>query len=669
MAKIALISLYDNWALGVRALSNALFSKGHDVAVIHFKLPTQKRLDDFLKHPVGYENLQSRQSHSEIILTGYNMDVNMWTPNECELLGDLLLDLNADIVGLTTRAPYEKFLNSIIEQIQKSTSAIKLAGGFGASMNPVFYTDKFDYVCMGEGEQTIMKMAEYIDNGLKNDIRHIPNLAYNLSGRVVSNDMEKPDDTEDYFYNARMDQIPHYVIENNVIGKTDVFMEYVRQIDHPHAQTGLSHYYTMAGRGCMWNCSFCSAGRFYQLYSDNDVPLKRRRNRKIEKIVAELKLAKEHGFTRVYFMDSFLMGEEQYLLEFFELYKKEVSMPFFAQLFPDQILKNPKILDKAVDAGMAFTVAGIQSGSERIRNKIFNRKETDETILKFSNMISSYDNVLLEYHIITHNPFETIEDIKEAFDLIARLPKKNAQIMLLRLRPFPGSAIGNMIQQANLDNANEEFYHKIFMLYLIRYHVPDDEFENIFANLDKYSHIDLKNIYAEVKKKYKESADWIRLGWEYYHNGKYSSAIDAFGSAIDMDPTNWKALNGRGWTYYQEKKYEDSILDFQNALKYEMSMERDVSQEVLRGLAWAWYCKQDYDESIKYFCKASEYTDNNASVILQDILRGLGWSYYQKKDKRTSEEYFKKALKHINTDNKAEMADAINGLANVEKLS
>ena len=53
MAKIALISLYDNWALGVRTLSNALFSKGHDVAVIHFKLPFQKRLKDFLKHPVG----------------------------------------------------------------------------------------------------------------------------------------------------------------------------------------------------------------------------------------------------------------------------------------------------------------------------------------------------------------------------------------------------------------------------------------------------------------------------------------------------------------------------------------------------------------------------------------------------------------------------------------
>lgn len=668
MAKIALLSLYDNWALGIRALSNALHSKGHDVSVVHFKLPSQKRLDDFLKHPVGYENLQSRQSHSEVILTGYNMDVNMWTPHECELLGDLLEDLEPDIIGITTRSVYEQYLGCIVEQMKRVKAAVKLAGGFGATMNRAKYVDNFDYVCIGEGEQTLVRVAECVDKGRREDIRQIPNLAYQLSGRVIFNRMEKPNDDEDYFYNARMDQIPHYVIENNVIGKTDVFMEYVRQIDQSHAQTALRHYYTMVGRGCMWNCSFCAAGQFYQLYNDNDVPLPRRRNRKIEKIIAELKLAKKHGFTRIYFMDSFLMGEEPYLLEFFDAYKKEVDIPFFAQLFPSQVLRNPEILGRAVEAGMAFTVAGIQSGSERIRNKIFNRKETDETILKFSNMISGYDNVTLEYHLITHNPFENMEDIKAAFDLIARLPKKNAQIMLLRLRPFPGSTIGNMIQQADFGKVDEEFYHKIFMLYLIRYQVTDSEFENIFSNFDRYSHFDFKNTYAEIRMTHKNSADWTRLGWEHYHKAKYKEALEAFNSALSMDPSNGRALSGRGWTNRQMNKYEDAILDFKNALRYIPPMEKDAIQEALRGFAWACYCKQDYDEAIKHFNKALEPDDIKARVVLQDIFRGLGWSYYQKKDIEKSERYFRKAIENIGIDNKAEMDDAKNGLAEIEKV-
>ena len=661
MAKIALISLYDNWALGIRALSNALFSHGHDVTVVHFKLPAQKQLDDFLDHPMGYENLQSRQSHSEVILTGYNMDVSMWTSKECELLGNLLLDLGPDIIGITTRTLYEKYLNPIIEQMQRSTSAIKLAGGFGASMNPVFYIDQFDYVCVGEGEQAIVKMAEYIDMGLKTKIRNISNLVYKVSGQVVVNDMEKPDDSKDYFFNSQMDQIPHYIIENDEVGKTDVFIEYVRQIDPSFA--GLSNYYTMVGRGCMWNCSFCSAGQFYRLYSDNGIPIKKRRNRKIEKIIEELRLAKEHGFTRIYFMDSFLIGEESYLLEFFDLYKKKVKIPFFAQLFPDQVLRNPKILEKAVEAGMAFTVAGIQSGSEHIRNKIYNRKNTNDSIIKFSNMISSYRSVFLEYHIITHNPFETIEDIKETFDLIGKLPKDNAQIMLLRLRPFQGSAISNMIKQAKLGDIDENYYHKIFILYLIRYHVAGDEFEKIFANFDAYSHMDLKKIYAEIRKKFKNSSDWAMIGWENYHKAKYEEAIKAFNSAIDMDPFNSKALDGRGWANYQEKRFETALKDFKAAVKNKAFMEKDVLQEVFRGVAWVYYCLQDYKETVKYFNKALEQTDTKNSVVLQDIFRGLGWAYYQKKDIGQSRKCFQKAIDNIGTDNKSEiLSDALHGL-------
>lgn len=661
MAKVALICLYDNWALGLRALSNALLSNGHDVAVIHLKLPCQKRLEDFLRHPVAYENLQTRQSHSEVILTGYNMDVNMWTPNECGLLGDCLLDLNADIIGLTTRTLYEKYLNPIVEQIERSTATIKLVGGFGASMNPVFYTDKFDYVCVGEGEETIVKMAQYVDEGLKNEIRHLPNLVYKLSGQVVRNKMEKPDDTKDYFYNPRMGEIPHYVIENNMIGKTDVFIEYVRKIDPTFA--GLNNYYTMVGRGCMWDCSFCVAGKFYQLYKENGTSVKRRRNRKIETIIDELKLAKEHGFSRIYFMDSFLVGEEQYLLKFFDLYEKEVNIPFFAQLFPDQILKSPEILEKAVQAGLISTVAGIQSGSESVRNKILNRNETNETILKFANMVSSYSNVFLEYHIITHNPLETIEDIKEALDLIVRLPKKNAQMMLLRLRPFSGSAISNMIQQANLGNVNEEFNHKVFMLYLIRYHVPNDEFEKIFANLDRYSHIDLKNLYVEIKKKYKGSSDWIRVGLEYHNNGKYGSAIEAFNSALELDPLNYRALNGRGWSFRQENRHIESIMDFNNALKYIPLSERDALQEAWRGLGWSYFCKTDYPAAINSFNNAMKFCGTSERIVLQDILRGLGWSHHHKKEFSKSGGYFSKAIENIDTNNVDVMQDALNGLS------
>ncbi len=667
MAKVALISLYDSWALGLRVVSNALYAKGHDVAVIHFKIAFQKQLKDFLKHPIAYENSQSRESHSEVIIRGYNMDVNMWTQNECMLLGDILEDIAPDIIGITTRSVYEKLMGPIFEQMRRVPSAITMAGGFGATLNPAWYFDKVDYVCLGDGESAVVGMAECIDNHAPESIRGVPNLTYKHSGQVVFNPMEKPDDSGDYFYHSEMHKIPHYVIEDNRTGKTDVFMDYVRRIDPTYAGSG--NYYTMLGRGCMWNCSFCSAGRFYDVYNRDNIVVKRRRNRRIDQVIAELKLAREHNFTKIFFMDSFLVGESSYLLDFFDAYKREVGLPFFAQLLPEQVFLKPEVLDKAVDAGMTFTVIGIQSGSERVNKTIYNRKISSESILKFAEMVVKYDNVQLDYHIITHNPLETMEDIKEAFDLVARLPRKNAQLVLQRLRPFPGSEISDLIQKAHPGNVDEEFYHKIYMLYLLRFHMADREFENIFADMDRYSHIDLMDMYVEIKKTYKNAADWIRLGWEYYHKIKYSEALRSFTKALDMDSAGWEALNGRGWTYYQSKDYKNAFSDFENALKLIPVAERNLLQEVNRGLGWVNYCEQAYDSSILYFLKALEHADNKAAVILQDIYRGLGWAYYRKSDAKTAEDFFSKAIDNIDSADTAILQDAMNGLSKVHSLT
>lgn len=661
MAKVALICLYDNWALGMRTLSNALLSRGHEVSVIHFKLPCRKRLEDFLKHPINYENLHSHESHLEVVLNGYNIDVNMWTHNECELLGDLLEDLRPDIIGLTTRTVYEKYIGQIIDQTKKIGSAVKLVGGFGATMNPTWYLDDVDYVCIGEGEQAIVKMAECVDKGLKDDICHIPNLSYKYSGKVIFNKMEKPDDSEDYFYHPLMDHVPHYVIDNNTVGKTDMFIDYIRKIDPSYS--GLSFYYTMAGRGCMWSCAFCSAGQFYDMYGENGVDIKKRRNRKIDNIIAELKLAESHGFTKILFMDSFLVGETCYLLELFDRYKKDIHIPFFAQLFPDHVLKNPVILEKAVEAGMVYTVIGIQSGSERVNEKIFKRKTSRENIIKFSEMLGRYDNLSIDYHIITHNPFETEDDIREGLDLVAMLSKKNAQLVLQKLRPFPGSGIYSMIEQADIKDIDETYHHKVFMLYLIRFLSQDNVFERIYSERDKYSHVDLKRIYAEIRKTDDESAAWVRRGWENYHNAKYDEAMEAFGYAIRMESNNWSALNGRGWAFHQKKRYSEAVMDFNNALKYIPAMERNALQEVWRGLGWVYFCKNDYRVAIDSFNNAMKFCDVSERIVLQDIFRGLGWSYYYKNEFSESIDYFNRAIENIDNNNEDSMRDAVNGLS------
>lgn len=502
MAKVALICLYDNWALGLRTLANALVSHGHDVTVINFKLPASKELDDFLRYPLHYETVHPNESYTRMVLRGHGIDVNMWTRNEIGLLGDLLKELHPDVIGLSTRSIYEdcNYIDQVIDQIKRIPSAITIAGGFGATFSPERYLKTLDYVCVGEGEDALIKVAGFVDNGKIEEIRKINNLVYTENGSIIFNRLEAPSDSEDYMFSHITDRVKRYVIEDNVIKEGTTFIKNI--LDKNPAYAG--EYFTMAGRGCLWECSFCSAGRFYKKYHENNIPLKRRRLRPMEKVIGELRAVKEqYGFKKVFFMDSYFFAPLEYLMKFFELYKKDVNLPFFAQFYPPQIMHYPQILDAACGAGLMHTVIGIQSGSEEICRKIMNRVEPADKIIEFANMICKHDNILLDYHLITHNPFEKEEHINETMNLLARLPKKNSQLVLARLRPFPTSKIADMIKNAGLNPLdNMERDRKNFVLYLIKFYSSDEAFEKVSPKVDALSFEDLREIYADVRKEY-----------------------------------------------------------------------------------------------------------------------------------------------------------------------
>lgn len=655
MAKVMLICMYDDWALGVRTLSNALLDNGHDVSAVHFKLPSSKRLENFMVHPLNYENLHFYASRSEVVVNGYNIDINMWTNNEIELLGDLVADIHPDIIGLSTRSVYEKYINQVMSQMRKNSSAVTVAGGFGATFEPLMYLDHVDYVCIGEGESAIVKMANAVEN--KSDISNISNLVYKKNEKAIFNKLEKPDDTKDYFFSALMEGATHYFIENNTMCQPDNFLEYIRDINY-----NPGNYYTMCGRGCIYNCTFCSAGQFYQLYNQRGTPIKKRRNRTVDNIIKELKHIKKYGFKKITFMDSFLMGTKGFLTDLFKTYKKEIGVPFFAQFYPEQIMKSPQLLESACEAGLTHTVIGVQSGSERISNNVFDRKTSNENLVKFANMICKYGHILLDYHVITHNPFEEEDDFEENLKLLAKLPKRNAQLVLQRLRPFPGTQIHRMINESNLACKDMTDYHKKFLLYLIRYCTDDKEFNAIKEDSENLSFDGLKKTYAELRKIPRDSFSWSQKGWEFYHDGDCDKAMNAFEEAIKLDSKNWSAFNGKGWAYNRKKKYLQAIDNFKSVLVETVPAQREAVRNAQRGSGWAYYHISEYDEAARLFNGALNNTDPKSKEILQDIFRGLGWTYHQLDQADKSVEYFNKAIDNIDNEDTEILQDAHKGL-------
>ena len=90
-------------------------------------------------------------------------------------------------------------------------------------------------------------------------------------------------------------------------------------------------------------------------------------------------------------------------------------------------------------AGLIEITMGLQSGSQRIRDQIYDRKDKNEMILK-ENKILSKHNVMTYYDIIIRNPWETEKDLDEALDLINQL-KRPYYLKIYTLASYPNHPI------------------------------------------------------------------------------------------------------------------------------------------------------------------------------------------------------------------------------------
>ncbi|MBI4767529.1 MAG: cobalamin B12-binding domain-containing protein [Deltaproteobacteria bacterium] len=489
MANVALICLYDHRALGLRAISNALQAAGHETVVIHFKLPINACEQQYLEDPTHYEAIHTSDLTNGFAIRKYNYDVNPWTTEELNLLREILSTLCPDVIGISTRSAYQPFLSPIAAAIRSVPGAVTVAGGFGATFDVERCSELFDYVCVGEGEQTMLQLSENVDKG--KSIKKINNLAYRNDERIEKNPLILPSE-EDFLYNFSMGSVTHLVIENGLLIESDILL---RQIHIPHADAAA--YHTMAGLGCLNNCSYCCAGRMVNLYKDVG-SLPKRRLRPIQNVIEELKFAKGYGFGTITFLDSFLVAPREYLLDLFDVYALEVGLPFFAQFHPAQILDHPDILEKALQAGLNFTVIGIQSGSDRINRDIFNRPMPTAQVLELAALFTHYQELFFQYHIITHNPFVDKQAFGETLDLIRLLPKEHAELVLIRLRPFPGTDIAARIEASPAFTfPDTALLHKRAIFYLLRFYLDNNEFDEIIRQESRHTFASLRDTFIK----------------------------------------------------------------------------------------------------------------------------------------------------------------------------
>jgi len=322
------------------------------------------------------------------------------SPKEIELLRTLIKDVDPEVVCISIMAPYVIAARQVVAEIRDLCDATIVVGGKYPTVVPNEALEFADYACKGEADLILLRMHERMRLG--EDFKGIKGLWHSDDeGNIV-------DMGQDALY-QEMDDIPYPAI--NEIQMNFIEQDELTTVDPEIYDEDLL---MMAGRGCVYLCSYCVNSLLIPMNRGNG---KFVRIRTPENVLEEIAYRKDKCVSprSVTFNDEIFGVLDDWVEDFSAKYKANCSLPFECELVPKLIKeKNVRLL---ADAGMNSLHFGVQSGQDEIRKNIMHRPGTNDELVQKSRMLREI-GVTPQYDIILDNPFDTAESLSEALGLL-----------------------------------------------------------------------------------------------------------------------------------------------------------------------------------------------------------------------------------------------------------
>ena len=394
MAKVVFIYPgYEN--LGIEALSAALKKAGHIVRLI---------LD-----PIMFS--ESGSVSSEYLGKIFSFRKQMLS----EVWG-----FNPDLICFSVISDNYRWASSFASEIKAKKNIPIVFGGIHPTSVPelVIKEEFVDYVCIGEGDQAIVELADNLscaDSTL--EIRNI----WAKSGTEIIRNPVRPL-IED------LDKLPFC--------DKDLFYSNALIFDYG--------YLISTSRGCPYQCNFCCNSVLKKVYSQTAIGLLRRRS--VNHVICELKIARQiYGATFIAFVDDTFNFDLNWIKEFLVAYKQKIGLPFSCYLSPSNISEGLVCLLK--ECGCFKVQTGVQSINNETRCNLLGRVYSNEQIAEFINLFRKYS-----IYLVCDNIFGLPGQSEEELLQLAEFYNKNmpSLIEMFWLRYYPGTVITEKARQDGL---------------------------------------------------------------------------------------------------------------------------------------------------------------------------------------------------------------------------
>ncbi|MCX5679341.1 MAG: radical SAM protein [Candidatus Omnitrophica bacterium] len=247
-----------------------------------------------------------------------------------------------------------------------------------------------DIICRGEGEYAVLELIESLNAG--RDYTGIKNLIVKKDGKIYKNELRPLCD---------MDALPH------------PDRELYRDIESIYRN---KRQEVMIGRGCCFDCAFCSNHAFKELYKGKGVYTK---CRTISNVIDELALIKnKFNPSCFFFHDDVFLAKKSYFSEFLKIYNEKIRLPYACLVRADQMTEDYAKLLK--ETGCYLVSFGIESGNSRLRNMLLNKNVSDDSIVKCASLFHKHRISFMTFNMVGF-PGETLRETLDTVDINVRI--------------------------------------------------------------------------------------------------------------------------------------------------------------------------------------------------------------------------------------------------------
>ncbi|MEM2120668.1 MAG: radical SAM protein [Archaeoglobaceae archaeon] len=325
-------------------------------------------------------------------------------------IGDLLKKVkDSVIVGITSTTPTFKSALSYAKRIKEAFPEIfVILGGVHVTFQPekAMENEFVDAVCIGEGEKTIVELAERVESG--KSLEGVRGIYYKEEGRIRKN--EPREFIED------LDSLPFPAFDLMPLEKYSVFGR------------KLAEFPMITSRGCPFACRYCSSSLFLG---------RKFRARSAKNVVDEMEwLVEKWNAKHIAFGDDTFTLKKKRVEEICnEIKERGLSVTWSCSSRIDTI--DADLLKTMKSAGCSAIYYGIESASKRVLDYYRKRISLERAMEVIRATKKLGISTICSF--IIGAPIETRREMEETLKFAIKLDPDYAQFSILT--PYPGTEI------------------------------------------------------------------------------------------------------------------------------------------------------------------------------------------------------------------------------------